>query len=89
MPGNVCRLAGTVSPNSRGAGAPAPWTRSHANQGVDLADYPNVKRWFDAINARPAVGRAVKVLADRRRPIQTDKEKEILFGATQYQRHTA
>jgi len=66
-----------------------PWTRSHANQGVDLADYPNVKRWFDAISARPAVERAVKVLADRRRPIQTDKEREVLFGATQYQRHTA
>jgi len=54
-----------------------------------LADYPNVKRWFDAISARPAVERAVKVLADRRRPIQTDKEREILFGATQYQRHNA
>jgi len=66
-----------------------PWTRSHANQGVDLADYPNVKRWFDAITTRPAVERGVKVLADRRRPIQTDKEREILFGATQYQRHTA
>jgi GSH-dependent disulfide-bond oxidoreductase len=29
----------------------------------------------------------VKVLADRRRPITGDKEREILFGATQYQRH--
>jgi GST-like protein len=64
-----------------------PWTRSHANQGVDLDDYPNVKRWFHAIQARPAVERAVKVLADRRRPITGDKEREILFGATQYRRH--
>jgi len=63
-----------------------PWTRSHANQGVDLAEYPNVKRWFDAINARPAVQRAVQVLADRRRPITGDKEREILFGDKQYER---
>jgi GST-like protein len=63
-----------------------PWTRSHANQGVDLAEYPNVKRWFDAINARPAVQRGVQVLADRRRAITGDKERDILFGDKQYQR---
>ena len=62
-----------------------PWTRSHANQGVDLAEFPNVKRWFDAIDARPAVKRAVQVLADRRKPID-EKQKEVLFGATQYER---
>ena len=62
-----------------------PWTRSHANQGVDLAEFPNVKRWFDAIDSRPAVKRAVQVLADRRKPID-DKQKEVLFGATQYER---
>jgi GST-like protein len=63
-----------------------PWTRSHANQGVDLDEYPNVKRWFEAIGARPAVQRGVKVLADRRRPITGDKERDVLFGAQQYQR---
>ncbi|HXF44663.1 MAG TPA: glutathione S-transferase N-terminal domain-containing protein [Burkholderiaceae bacterium] len=63
-----------------------PWTRSHANQGVDLADYPNVKRWFDAIAARPAVQRGLQVLAERRRPIAGDKEREVLFGAQQYAR---
>jgi GSH-dependent disulfide-bond oxidoreductase len=63
-----------------------PWTRSHANQGVNLDEYPHVKRWFDAINARPAVQRGVQVLADRRRPITGDKEREILFGDKQYER---
>lgn len=63
-----------------------PWTRSHANQGIDLVDYPSVKRWFDAIDARPAVQRAVKILADRRKPIRDDKERDILFGKTQYER---
>jgi len=63
-----------------------PWTRSYANQGVDLDEYPNVKRWFDAISARPAVQRGVKVLADRRRPSTGDREREILFGDRQYER---
>jgi GST-like protein len=63
-----------------------PWTRSHANQGVDLDEYPNVRRWFEAISARPAVQRGVKVLADRRRPITGDRERDVLFGAQQYQR---
>lgn len=63
-----------------------PWTRSHANQGVDLADYPNVKRWYEAVEARPTVQRGVQVLADRRRPQMTDKDKQTLFGSTQYER---
>ena len=62
-----------------------PWTRSHPNQGIDLADYTNVKRWYESIDSRPAVKRGVQVLADRRKPID-DKEKETLFGAKQYER---
>ena len=64
-----------------------PWTRSIKNQGHELASFPNVKRWFEAIDARPAVQRGVKVLADIRRDITQDaKAREILFGAAQYQR---
>ena len=40
-----------------------PWTRSWQNQGVDLDSLPNVKRWHEAIAARPAVKRGVEVLA--------------------------
>jgi len=64
-----------------------PWTRSHANQGVDLAEFPNVKRWYKAIDARPAVQRGVKVLADRRKPLTSEKSRETLFGAQQYAKH--
>ncbi|RYF16170.1 MAG: glutathione S-transferase family protein [Comamonadaceae bacterium] len=64
-----------------------PWLRSWQNQGVVLEDYPHLKRWFDTIAARPAVQRGVKVLADLSKPITEDKKaREILFGATQYQR---
>ncbi|MGG1944369.1 glutathione binding-like protein [Trinickia sp. NRRL B-1857] len=64
-----------------------PWTRSWQNQGIDLADYPNVKRWHEAIAARPAVQRGVEVLASARKPLMDDKAKEVLFGATQYAKH--
>lgn len=41
-----------------------PWIRSWERQGIDWADYPHAKRWFDEIAARPAVQRGVAVLAD-------------------------
>ncbi len=63
-----------------------PWLRSWKNQGIELSDYPKLQRWFEAIEERPAVQRAVKVLAKERPVVQDDKAKEILFGATQYQR---
>jgi len=38
-----------------------PWVLRHEWQQVDLAEYPNVKRWFDTISARPAVQRGIRV----------------------------
>jgi GSH-dependent disulfide-bond oxidoreductase len=63
-----------------------PWLRSWQNQGVQLSDYPHLQKWFDAIAARPAVERGVKVLAEMRKPITDDKSRETLFGKTQYER---
>jgi len=63
-----------------------PWTRSWKNQGIDWADYPHTKRWHDAISERPAVQRGVEVLTALRKPLVDDKAKELLFGATQYER---
>jgi GST-like protein len=63
-----------------------PWSRSHERQGIDAADYPNFKRWFDAINERPAVQRGLQVLADQRQPTMSEDAKKQLFGDAQYQR---
>jgi GST-like protein len=38
-----------------------PWVARHEWHKTDLAIYPNVKRWFDAIGARPAVQRGMAV----------------------------
>jgi GST-like protein len=61
-----------------------PWLRSWQNQGIDWADYPHLRRWFDEIGDRPAVIRGVQVLADQRKPLVDDRAREHLFGATQY-----
>ncbi|MFJ9449619.1 MULTISPECIES: glutathione binding-like protein [unclassified Herbaspirillum] len=63
-----------------------PWTRSWKNQGIELSDYPNVQRWFDAISERPAVQRGVTVLADKRKALTDDKARDILFGNSQYKK---
>ena len=63
-----------------------PWLRSWERQGVLLSDYPHLNSWFDRIADRPAVQAGVKVLAHLRRPITGEKEREILFGKTQYER---
>ena len=41
--------------------ASLPWAARHPWQGIDLADYPNLKRWYDAQAARPAVQRGMTV----------------------------
>ena len=63
-----------------------PWLRSWKNQGIDWNDFPHLKGWFDEIAARPAVKRGVEVLADRRKPLTDDKTRDVLFGATQFQK---
>ncbi|SEI76461.1 glutathione binding-like protein [Paraburkholderia diazotrophica] len=64
-----------------------PWTRSWQNQGLQIDEFPNVKRWQEEIAARPAVQRGVEVLASERVPLMDEKAKEVLFGATQYAKH--
>jgi len=65
-----------------------PWLRFPERQGVNIEDYPHLKEWRDRIAARPAVKKAVEVLAERRRttPGFSKEQAEVLFGATQYQK---
>ncbi len=63
-----------------------PWLRNWKNQGIDWADFPHLKKWFDTISARPAVVRGVEVLASLRKPLVDPKAHENMFGATQYQK---
>lgn len=64
-----------------------PWLRSYERQGQNLDDFPNVKRWFTAINARPAVQRGLELLKEHQSAGPVDaKAREMMFGSTQYQR---
>jgi GST-like protein len=62
-----------------------PWTVSYERQGQNLDDFPHMKRWFEAIRARPATvaayARVKEVNPDSGRPM-SDAEKKILFGQT-------
>lgn len=40
-----------------------PWVFRHTWQEVDLADFPNVNRWFDGLMARPGVARGMELPA--------------------------
>ncbi|WWC91522.1 uncharacterized protein L201_006468 [Kwoniella dendrophila CBS 6074] len=50
-----------------------PWVRSYAWAGVDIEPFPNVKKWLDTIEARPAVYKGVGVPS---RPKKLTKEEE-------------
>jgi GST-like protein len=65
-----------------------PWLRAPERQGVNVDEYPHLKKWRDKIANRPAVKKAVEVLAERRRttPGFSKEQAEVLFGATQYQK---
>ena len=39
-----------------------PWIVPHTYQEQDLDDFPNLKRWFQSIQARPATIRAYELV---------------------------
>jgi len=55
------------------------WVRSYEGQGQDLNDFPNLKRWFETLMARPAVQRGIAVGQEMRKPM-SDDEKKVLFN---------
>src|SRR6266540_2361664 len=62
-----------------------PWIVPWERQGQKLDDFPHLKRWFEAIQARPAVQRAyakAKEINPNLGGIRTAEERAILFGQT-------
>jgi GST-like protein len=58
-----------------------PWIVPWKRQEQDLDAFPNLRRWFDAIRARPAVERAYeKGKAISSQPVVDDEAKKYLFG---------
>lgn len=57
-----------------------PWVVTHKAQGFTLEDFPNVKRWFAQVRARPGV-QAGMAVGKMNRPSEMDAEtKKNLFG---------
>ncbi len=55
----------------------------HERQGIEIQEFPHVKRWIDALMARPAVERAFKIAEEMRNPpgtMQDPKVREVLFN---------
>jgi GST-like protein len=62
-----------------------PWIVPWERQGQKLSDFPHLKRWFEAIEARPAVKRAyakAREINPNAGGIRTAEERAILFGQT-------
>ena len=60
-----------------------PWIVPYERQGQNLAHFSNLKRWFEAIRARPAVERAYALGKDISvKPTITAESARILFGQT-------
>jgi GST-like protein len=55
----------------------------HEAQGQNLAEFPHLQRWFEAIRVRPATVRAYDI-AKRfdTTPVVTEASRKVLFGQT-------
>ena len=57
------------------------WMRNWDRRGIDIAEFPEVRRWHDVIAARPAVVRGLAAKAPVEIDISKDAEaRKVLFG---------
>ena len=60
-----------------------PWVVPYERQGQKLEDFLHLKRWFEAIKARPATVRAYeKAKTINTQPTVTEESRSLLFGQT-------
>jgi len=60
-----------------------PWIVPYERQGQKLEDFPHLKRWFEAMRARPAVMRAYERAKEiNTAPTVSEESRKILFGQT-------
>ena len=58
-----------------------PWIVPYEKQGQNLADFPNLQRWFQAIKARPAVEKAyAKAKEINTSSTLSEEAKKVLFN---------
>jgi GST-like protein len=58
-----------------------PWIKPYERHGIDMDDFPNIKRWFAAMSERPAVKRAYeKAESINTQATVSEESKSILFG---------
>lgn len=59
-----------------------PWIILYEKQGQDMADFPYLKRWHDAIAERPAVKRSYEIgTSINTKPTVSEESRKHLFGA--------
>lgn len=59
------------------------WVKPYKDQGQDLEDFPNLKRWFEELMARPAVAKGLDVGKTEREKLDLAANKDaqaMLFG---------
>jgi GST-like protein len=60
-----------------------PWLLSHERIGQNLAEFPNLRRWYESLKERPSVRRGIDVGKELRTPGTMDEAaKKVLFGQT-------
>lgn len=58
-----------------------PWIRVHKAQHIDLAEYPHIARWYQAVMERPGVQRGLALGRELRAPVLTEEARQALFGS--------
>jgi GSH-dependent disulfide-bond oxidoreductase len=67
-----------------------PWIVPHESQGLELAQFANLKRWFETIRTRPAVIRAYEKAAEiNTQATVSEQSRSVLFGQRRRKREAA